>query len=292
MIKQQNLLLFAVILVLSLVSSTHPVSAARSRIASTTPVGTVHGSESVDEDGQLRYSISIEVPPGRAGMAPALSLEYSSGGGDGLLGLGFYLGGLSAITRGSNTIAQDGVRQDIQLDESDRFYLDGRRLVAVRGTYGGDGTEYRTEIETFSRIRSYSTGGLVGPGVFEVSTRDGLIRKYGTRAAVASVSTSTGTRALEWLLSEVIDRHGNAMSIQYEIIGTGERIPEVLPKSIAYTGRTGSLSSSAGDRSIIFNYESRPDERRGYQLGLAMWRTRRLLSIQTYVGTEHIREYR
>jgi hypothetical protein len=42
------------------------------------------------------------VPPGRAGIQPNLSLEYASGGGNGFVGVGWGLAGLSRISRCPN----------------------------------------------------------------------------------------------------------------------------------------------------------------------------------------------
>ena len=53
----------------------------------------------VDESGAATYSIPISTVPGTAGVAPQLSLEYSSQGGYGPLGRGWSLGGTSAISR-------------------------------------------------------------------------------------------------------------------------------------------------------------------------------------------------
>src|SRR5687768_12259867 len=61
------------------------------------PVGTLPGALSVAPDGDAIYHVQLEVPPGRAGVEPALSLAYSSRGGDGLAGVGWSLQGLSSI---------------------------------------------------------------------------------------------------------------------------------------------------------------------------------------------------
>jgi hypothetical protein len=53
----------------------------------------------VDESGAATYSIPLYGVPGTAGVTPQLSLNYSSQGGDGPLGKGWSIGGVSAISR-------------------------------------------------------------------------------------------------------------------------------------------------------------------------------------------------
>jgi hypothetical protein len=130
------------------------------------------GNFRVSETGAAVYEIPIKVPPGLAGMEPKLSLVYNSQSGNGLLGVGWSLQGLSAITRCPRTMAQDGVRGGVNYDSNDRFCLDGQRLMAVSGTYGADGTEYRTERESFTKITSHGTAGN-GPSYFIAKTKSG-----------------------------------------------------------------------------------------------------------------------
>src|SRR3954451_18482348 len=66
------------------------------------------GQLSVGQAGAATYSIPIALPPGTAGMAPTLSLDYSSSGGDGFLGVGWSLSGLPSVGRCPRTKAQDG----------------------------------------------------------------------------------------------------------------------------------------------------------------------------------------
>lgn len=92
-------------------------------------------------------------------MVPKISLQYNSHRGDGLVGMGWSVAGLGAINRCAKTIAQDGVKGRISFTDSDRFCLNGKRLVNVYGNYGANGTEYRTESDSFSRITSYGSNG-------------------------------------------------------------------------------------------------------------------------------------
>src|ERR1700743_3792299 len=59
--------------------------------ADSVPKVNIPASFSVSATGAFSYSVPLAVPPGRAGMLPALSLDYSSQNGDGLEGIGFVL---------------------------------------------------------------------------------------------------------------------------------------------------------------------------------------------------------
>jgi hypothetical protein len=126
-------------------------------------------------------------------MAPKLSLQYSSQGGNGLLGVGWSLSGLPSITRCPQTIAQDGAVHGVNYDANDRFCLEGERLIAINGgTYGADGTEYRLEREGFSKIVSYGAAGI-GPAWFKVWTKSGQVMEFGN-AAGSRITPAAGGR--------------------------------------------------------------------------------------------------
>lgn len=146
------------------------------------PVGYLDGSSAVTPTGEYTYTVPIAVPPGRAGMEPSLALSYSSRGGDGLAGVGWSLSGLSEIRRCGRSLATEGEVDGIDFDNTDRFCLDGQKLVAISGPYGLTGAEYRTERDPFARIFSY--GGAPGsPDSFEVRRKDGRIARYEAIAA-------------------------------------------------------------------------------------------------------------
>src|SRR5438477_354323 len=66
----------------------------------------------------------------------------------------------------------------VNYDANDRFCIEGQRLVVVSGTYGANGAEYRTEVESYSRIISHGTAGT-GPAWFEVRAKSGQVMEFG-----------------------------------------------------------------------------------------------------------------
>jgi hypothetical protein len=117
--------------------------------------GREHGRSrafSVSDEGTAVYDVPIEVPPGRAGIEPELSLRYSGTRANGEVGMGWRLEGLSSITRCPRIQAIDGSTQAVSNTLNDRFCLDGKLLEVVQGTYGAAGSEYRTVVDSFSKI--------------------------------------------------------------------------------------------------------------------------------------------
>jgi YD repeat-containing protein len=183
--------------------------------------GRIPGTFKVDfHTGAATYSIPIWVQPAPRGMQPALALSYNSHGGNSPLGLGWSVSGLSAITRCTQTVAQDGIPAPITLTYADRFCLDGQRLRLTSSenlsTYGQDGTMYQTEVANFSRVTAHGSAGN-GPSYFTVQSKDGLTYEYGqTSVSFDSQVLASGTSTvLEWLLSSVTDRNGNGIHYIY-----------------------------------------------------------------------------
>jgi hypothetical protein len=187
------------------------------------------GESSVSAAGAAQYSIPIAVSPGTAGLAPALALSYSSDAGNGLLGMGWQLDGLSSIARCPCTIATDGVYGSINFDANDRFCLDGQRLIAISGNYGADGTEYRTEIESFTKVISRGTAGT-GPAWFEVRSKAGQVMEFGN-STDSRLLASEGTTARAWAVNKVSDTKGNYFTVSYH-----NSASQTYPVRIDYTG--------------------------------------------------------
>jgi hypothetical protein len=242
------------------------------------------GQFEVGTSGSAGYSIPIGVPPGTSGLEPKLSLAYNSQGGNGLLGMGWSLSGLSAITRCPRTLAQDGIRGGVNFDSNDRYCMDGQRLIAISGADGANGTEYRTERESFSKIISYGSAGS-GPAWFKVWTKAGQIVEYGNTAD-SMIEAQGKTSARVWAMNKISDTTGNYLNVTYTEDNTNG---DYYPNRIDYTGNANGL---APNNSIQFVYETRPDIVPMYFIGSLNKNTQRLTKVQTYSGAAQTREYR
>ena len=152
-------------------------------------VGTMMGQAGTD-GGAATYSVPIVVPPGRAGMQPNLALSYNSRSGNGIIGMGWSISGLSSIHRCPQTPEQDAQALGVSYAGTDKLCLDGQRLVVVAGTYGASGAEYRTEVDSYARVFQ-TGGGLTGAtSCFRVEQKDGRILHYGAVTSGSPVPTS------------------------------------------------------------------------------------------------------
>ena len=265
---------------LSLAAAVLLAGGAAARAQTTTVAGVTPGAIAVDESGSANYSIPLSVPPGVAGMAPSLSLIYGSRGDNGILGVGWSLGGLSVIHRCGRSIAQDGAPGGVDLSADDRFCLDGQRLVATDGAYGADGTVYSTELASFARIVSNGTAGT-GPASFKVWTKSGQVMTYGATAD-AAVEAPDGATIRYWSVNRIEDRVGNYLDLVYAEDDPADGTPENTHKidRIDYAGNT--VAGTLPTASVRFVYEPRTDTRVHYTAGARSQTVERLQAIETY----------
>ena len=258
-------------------------------------VGSTEGTLRV-EQGTMYYSIPIALPKGIAGMEPELSLDYSSMGGNGPLGMGWSLGGLTEIIRCPKTKWHDDVKEAVQYDSSDRYCMDGQRLVAISGEYGGDGTEYRTEMNGHSKIISHGQSGSgatapkktfpgmdpgtwdlgTGPLTFSVYTKAGHRIGYSARKHVYDES-GQATEVQSWRVSRIRDTSGRGFDINFIY----NEDSEGHLQRIEYANTT-----------VDFHHESRPEQSIAYDQGYIFRGQQRLNRISIYDGEHLFREYR
>lgn len=216
-------------------------------------VGTLPGEFSVDNKGAANYSIPLEVPPGINGMQPSLSLNYNSNAGNGVLGVGWSLGtGFpQAITRGRTLLARDGYLDGPDFDDNDQFYLDGKLLICVSGTYGAPESVYHTEVEGFSSISAIGSEGEID--YFEVTQQNGLVLRFGNSPDSYLLGGGvTEGKAYAYYLTSVQDKFGNTCDFEYDAEANGE----LVLGGIMYGGDLFTVdflySGGRGDSSIGF----------------------------------------
>lgn len=289
-------------------------------------VGATAGTFRVDETGAATYSIPIATTPGRAGVAPELALAYSSQGGLGAIGRGWAISGASVITRCRQT-AEAGDPDALQsgspplsFDAKDRYCLDGQRLMLMAGSYDPTAPlmEFRTEIDSFARVRAFNTDERNGPNYFVVQAKDGTTAWYGDRIsgnglpfmagfaevqrADAALRRNQGAGELAadapilaFSLSRRMDSFGNFIDFRYT---TDQANGEQWLSTVEFTGKTvlsGQTGSSQATFAYVqFDYSTLPSSeiREAWQAGMRSRVSKRLNFIRSYEGASLIREYR
>jgi len=247
------------------------------------PVGFTPGSHGVSAAGAATYSVPIQLPPGTNGMVPDLSVNYSSQSGNGILGMGWNLGGLSAISRLPKTTYHDQEIRGVQLDDEDWFALDGARLITTQGS------EYATEQESFSKITSFGNYHGTGPEWFEVKTKDGRILQYGFTTDSKFLSEDLNgdnipDAVIAYRVNKISDLFGNYIEFEYTNEDRQSRI-----KQIRYTG-----NSNAGIEPyniIQFHYQERDDNNEAFLVGSSLKSSILLRKISIVADGAHFKNY-
>lgn len=241
-------------------------------------VGNLKGSFTTSASGAMIYSIPILCPTGPGGLKPDLSLVYNSQGGNGIMGIGWNIGGLSAITRGGHNIHMDAKVQGVEFAGDDKLLLDGNRLEVINNiTYGNNGAIYCTRNETFSKIAGYSTNSS-GTEWFEVKTRNGLIYEYGnTGDSRIEVADGSSPIIQKWLINKITDLNGYSIEFNYledPIAG------EVVLENIQYSINRNQSLSYIYSINFTYNLNGRADQYYGYLNGSKSSIVRRLSKIE------------
>jgi RHS repeat-associated protein len=221
-------------------------------IDKTLPFGSIAGTFNVSQTGGANYIVPISCPPGIGQMVPQISVSYNSQGGNGMLGMGFSITGLSAITRVPKDFYHEGNYTPITFDSNDRFSLDGNRLICTDDSYGSNTSLYRTENETFSIIKMHKQTNTYDPDSFEVCTKNGVKMKYGSATGKQIYTSGDKTTGVAWYLDYQEDPFGNYVKYRYE-----QRGLILYIKTIIY-GSNKNVSGTVTD-SINFYYETRSD---------------------------------
>ena len=174
--------------------------------------------------GTGNFSVPIFTSPGRSGFGPSLTLQYSSGNGNGPFGLGWQLS-IPRITRKT----EKGLPA---YEDEDVFVMSGAedlvpRLERVSGDPDswesvvqerGEGKytvhHYRPRTEgLFARIEKWVHEN--GSIHWRVISKDNVTSIYGKTIAARIVNPDRLDHIFEWLLEETFDAKGNHMLYEY-----------------------------------------------------------------------------
>ncbi len=224
--------------------------------------------------GSFRTNIPIDVPPYH-GLAPKMSLVYYSGAGNGFIGVGWILSGISSIQRASPGKGLPNY------DANDIYLLDGMELIACssidpnRAGFPNPPScssptsipglmYYTTKIESFQRIARSSTD------EWYVWTKDGTKLSFETK-----VTSTVGGAIYRWHLSSVTDTLGNTVNSTYWCDGSQCYPDQTTYNSVKITfyreARSDVISYATGDQLASIHY--------------------RLKSIDIQVGGKRLRTY-
>ena len=257
-------------------------------------VGRTEGSFDVSPTGAATYQIPLWVSPGAAGMQPSLTLSYDSQRGVGIVGPGWALTGLSAITRCNRSIAQDSYPAAVDLGGFDKYCLDGKRLRGVSGTYGWAGSTYETEIADFSLISLPQVNGT-DPVLFTARTKSGLTYEYGNTPD-SRVAPGSSASHYMWLVNKVTDRSGNSYKVTYGPGATGTG-GTAVPLSIEYSPSTPGGNSYLNSITFVYDakatkYPATSDKgTRSYVAGNSVFNTNLLLEVNVSSAGNLVRRY-
>lgn len=231
--------------------------------------GTIGGSIDVSSSGAAIYQLPIQVSPGSNGMQPRLSIVYNSQGGNGLLGYGWNLSGLSSITRVNRNKYYNDSNTAIKFDTTDIFALDGDRLKDTTGYYFPISNPY-TKVE-FSN------------GLWKVTTQDGMVMEYGKNGN-STILVEGSNEPIGYAINRITDPNGNYIDFIYigDNINSDHRISE-----IKYTGN----GSNAPYNSIKFSYGFRIDKGKFYVAGKSLVKNAILSSIKVVCEGRTSKEY-
>jgi RHS repeat-associated protein len=217
------------------------------------------------QSGSYNQSYPIVVPPGRTGLTPNISLDYSSQSSDYTSPVGY---GWNINIPYIERINKTGLNK---LFTANYFSstMDGE-LVAS-GTTG-----YRPEIESGS-FNTYSFTN----GVWISYDKKGTKYTYGSTSSARLDNTASSSQVSRWYLSEILDTNGNKITFTYF-----KDAGQIYPDNIGY-----SFVGSNPLHKIVFERAS-TTARVSYRNGFQVETKYRISSINTYFDNSLVKNYK
>ena len=220
--------------------------------------------------GTADLTYPINVPVGRGGLKPNIQLKYSSGNGNGMVGVGWSLPMqcISVETRWGVPLYDDQ-------KETETYLLNGEHLITGYNDFPTFARPYENrdmsgEKRFYPRVEG-SFDSIIRHGTtpqtywWEVVDRDGTHYLYGHYQNQTFVQNPYSTlvdvngNIAKWMLSEVIDRNGNTMFYFYQRPRhtSGSCGTQIYPDKILYSWNPV-LHGVWYGYLVLFEYEQKP----------------------------------
>ena len=240
---------------------------------------TIMQAPTANNSGNCSMSYPIQIPAGRNGMAPQISISYNSDVKDGIMGPGWSLN-IPNITVDTRW----GVPPYSATVESESYLVNGEAIVEAEED--SDPNDPNTTIITRHKPLYVESGGdrgaekkyaYLNEGKFdniirhgnspqnywwEVTDRSGVKYIYGDEEQSDQLQYSLAgndpTNIAVWGVNKVIDLHGNSVKYSYNLGGITINETTIKYMRISEINYTSHEGSEDGPYSVIFEYNESP----------------------------------
>lgn len=219
-------------------------------------VGEIAIQSGTTATGAKAYNVPIQLYPGINGFSPEISINYNSFMGNGTLGIGWSVSGISSITRVGKNVHYDGNSRGIQINESAgtaAFALNGMRLITTDIkilSLTESVINYETE-QGEIKVKAYCRGLFSVIKYFKVYYPNGNKGIFGY--------TDNSSHKVSFPLTSLTDPWGNTIEYSYNFENNNYRLAKVAYNSASVefqysTDRPDPILAYAGGSKI---YESK-----------------------------------
>lgn len=223
--------------------------------------------------GLMSTSVAIDVPAGFAGVTPNLTLSYSSGSGNSVLGLGWSMS-VPFIERMTS-------RGYPTYDVDDTFVANGSEQLVRVSAAGAEPAVYRARFEGGFVRYSWHARGVGDEGYWTAEYPTGIVATFGADADGTLVDDA-GVRSpggiFRYLMTSVVDRFGHEATYDYVAAGSTSLLQQV---SYVFTNGTPRYR-------VTVDYEQREDAQSDARGGFNEIIEDRIRAINVFSGNTRI----